>query len=154
MKLRIIQFLLSILIQICSFIKTICEIIFHEQELNIIICFYVFKGSTIFFSYFRVDTVQAISMIQSALTAVRTPTLELITELITLVKTNLKPMGTVHILRNHFDQKCPWYAQKFPYVSTSVLKCPQLSTNVRKCPRGVRKCLEISENTQKCQNVF
>ena len=55
----------------------------------------------------KVDTVQAISMIQSALTAVRTPTLELITELITLVKTNLKPLGTVHILRNHFNQKCP-----------------------------------------------
>ena len=54
-----------------------------------------------------VDNVQAISMIQSALTAVRTPTLELITELITLVKTNLKPLGTVHILRNHFNQKCP-----------------------------------------------
>ena len=55
----------------------------------------------------KVDTVQAISMIQSALTAVRTPTLELITELINLVKTNLKPLGTVHILRNHFNQKCP-----------------------------------------------
>ena len=41
----------------------------------------------------KVDTVQAISMIQSALTAVRTPTLELITELITLVKTNLKPLA-------------------------------------------------------------
>ena len=54
-----------------------------------------------------VDNVQAISMIQSALTAVRTPTIELITELITLVKTNLKPLGTVHILRNHFNQKCP-----------------------------------------------
>ena len=45
------------------------------------------------FSYFRVDNVQAISMIQSALTAVRTPTLELITELITLVKTQLKPLA-------------------------------------------------------------
>ena len=32
-------------------------------------------------------------MIQSALTAVRTPTLELITELITLVKTQLKPLA-------------------------------------------------------------
>ena len=46
-----------------------------------------------FLSYFRVDNVQAISMIQSALTAVRTPTLELITELITLVKTQLKPLA-------------------------------------------------------------
>merc|ERR550534_3547579 len=40
-----------------------------------------------------VDNVQAISMIQSALTAVRTPTLELIRELITLVKTQLKPLA-------------------------------------------------------------
>ena len=55
----------------------------------------------------KVDNVQAISMIQSALTAVRTPTIELITELITLVKTNLKPLGTVHILRNHSNKKCP-----------------------------------------------
>jgi len=41
----------------------------------------------------KIDTVQAVSMIQTVVASIRTPTLELLKELITFVKVNLKPLA-------------------------------------------------------------
>jgi hypothetical protein len=77
-------------------------------------------------------------MIQSALTAVRTPTLELITELITLVKTQLKPLAAertilyniaivqtsnlIHKVKIKFiySEKATKFCKIFPLLLTSV----------------------------------
>ena len=44
-------------------------------------------------TFFRIGSVQAVSMIQSAISSVRTPTPKLLMELVTLVKVGLKPLS-------------------------------------------------------------
>lgn len=111
----------------------------------------------------KVDTVQAISMIQSALTAVRTPTLELITELITLVKTNLKPLAAERtILYNiaivqtsnliHKSCICPSKSSLFPERIFGVF-CTKESEPVTQWIDFLKQELETSQNEQIKLNI-
>merc|ERR1711971_1340848 len=110
-----------------------------------------------------VDNVQAISMIQSALTAVRTPTLELITELITLVKTQLKPLAAERtILYNvaivqtsnliHKSCICPSKSSLFPERIYGVF-CTKESEPVTQWIDFLKQELETSQNEQIKLNI-
>ena len=113
---------------------------------------------------FRIDTVQAVSMIQTLVASVRTPTPQLLKELITFVKVNLKPLAQERTMlynivlvqaSNLLHRACiaPSRAQEFP-VKVYGQFCTPTSEPVVQWIEFLKQELVAEQNQQIKLNII